>query len=31
LTPLDIQVAFGVRSRPALDLDLGAHAGDSGS
>lgn len=29
LTPLDIQVAFGVRSRPALDL--GAHAGDSGS
>ena len=31
LTPLDIQVAFGVRSRPSLDLDRGAYAGHDGS
>jgi hypothetical protein len=31
LTPLDIQVAFGVRRRPSLDLEHGAYAGDSGS
>jgi hypothetical protein len=27
LTPLAIQVAFGVRSRPSLDLDGGAYVG----
>ena len=27
LTPLDVQVAFGVRSRPSLDLDHGAYVG----
>ena len=31
LTPLDIQVAFGARSRPSLDLDHGAYVGDAGS
>ena len=30
LTPLDIQVAFGVRSRPSIDLEHGAYVGDSG-
>ena len=30
LTPLDIQVAFGVRSRPSLDLEHGAYVGDGG-
>jgi hypothetical protein len=31
LTPLDVQVAFGVRRRPSLDLEQGAYAGDGGS
>ena len=30
LTPLDIQVAFGVRSRPSLELDHSAYVGDAG-
>ena len=31
LTPLDIQVAFGVRSRPSIDFDHGGYVGDGGS